>query len=482
MDGHALAIAPEPDKRPSSVGPVTSYVPRHFVHPGLSLWQLLAIVWAWRRVTVAVVAGALLLALAASKLLPKTYTATATLMVNYEIYDPAGGKEFPIGLLGSYMATQIELMRSSEVLLDVVRRLQLNQDPRYTAGFDGSPDRLDEWVKSRLERNLTIEQGRFGSQLIHITYSASKPAAAAAVVNTLAEVYAEQQHSRLTGPARERADRYTEQLQELQGKVARAQEEVTAFRANKGTIDPTAKIDIEMQTLGTLEQRLLETQNNRRTAESQLSGDLSVGDQVLNSPLVQTLKAKLATDAARLAELRATLGPRHPQLIELESQVRYSQGALSAETGNYRRNTSSTVTASRQLEASLQQAVDAQREKVIAARQLQDELGKYELELESAQSVYRRALEGYDQIMFASGGHYTNVRFVGPAPEPLKPSKPNLLKNLVLALGAGLVLGLLGPLAYELLFNRRVRCRDDLERDYDLPVLGEFASVPALRS
>lgn len=482
MDSQPLAIAPEPDRFPTAGARVASYVPRHFVHPGLSLWQVLAIVWAWRRVTIAVVAAALVLALAASKLLPKTYTTTATLMVNYEIYDPLGGKEFPIGLLGSYMATQIELMHSAEVLLEVVRRLELNRDERYTAGFDGSPDRLDEWVKSRLERNLVIEQGRLGSQLIHITYSANTPEAAAAVVNTLAEVYAEQQHSRLTGPARERADRYTEQLQELQGKVARAQEEVTAFRASNGTIDPTAKIDIEMEMLGTLEQRLLDTQNNRRTAESQLSGDLSVGDQALNSPLVQTLKATLATDTARMAQLRATLGPRHPQVIELQSQIQSSQRALNAETGNYRRNTSSTVVASRQLEASLQQAVDAQRQKVIAARQLQDELGKYELELESAQSVYRRALEGYDQIMFASGGHYTNVRFVGPAPEPLKPSKPNLLKNLVLALAAGLMLGLLGPLAYELLFNRRVRCRDDLERDYDLPVLGEFACVPALRS
>lgn len=482
MDSQPLAIAPEPDRFPAAGARVASYVPRHFVHPGLSLWQVLAIVWAWRRVTIAVVAAALVLALAASKLLPKTYTTTATLMVNYEIYDPLGGKEFPIGLLGSYMATQIELMHSAEVLLEVVRRLELNQEERYTAGFDGSPDRLDEWVKSRLERNLVIEQGRLGSQLIHITYSASAPEAAAAVVNTLAEVYAQQQHSRLTGPARERADRYTEQLQELQGKVARAQEEVTAFRASNGTIDPTAKIDIEMEMLGTLEQRLLDTQNNRRTAESQLSGDLSVGDQALNSPLVQTLKATLATDTARMAQLRATLGPRHPQVIELQSQIQSSQRALNAETGNYRRNTSSTVVASRQLEARLQQAVDAQRQKVIAARQLQDELGKYELELESAQSVYRRALEGYDQIMFASGGHYTNVRFVGPAPEPLKPSKPNLLKNLVLALAAGLMLGLLGPLAYELLFNRRVRCRDDLERDYDLPVLGEFACVPALRS
>ncbi len=162
MDRQALAAVPDPDRLPSPSASGASYVPRHFVHPGLSLWQLLAIVWAWRKVTVAVVAGALLLSMAAYKLLPKTYTATATLMVNYEIYDPLGGNEFPTGLLGSYMATQIELMHSSEVLLEVVRRLGLNKDERYIAGFDGSPDRLDEWVKSRLARDLVIEQGRFG--------------------------------------------------------------------------------------------------------------------------------------------------------------------------------------------------------------------------------------------------------------------------------------------------------------------------------
>jgi len=38
----------------------------------------------------------------------------------------------------------------------------------------------------------------------------------------------------------------------------------------------------------------------------------------------------------------------------------------------------------------------------------------------------------------------------------------------------GVALGVTGPLFYELLVKRRVRCRDDLERNHGIPVLAEF--------
>jgi hypothetical protein len=38
---------------------------------------------------------------------------------------------------------------------------------------------------------------------------------------------------------------------------------------------------------------------------------------------------------------------------------------------------------------------------------------------------------------------------------------------------------LAGPICYELLFNRRLHCRDDIERDLGLPVLAEFDRLPA---
>jgi len=75
--------------------------------------------------------------------------------------------------------------------------------------------------------------------------------------------------------------------------------------------------------------------------------------------------------------------------------------------------------------------------------------------------------------MFASGGHYTNVTFVSRATPPVKPSKPKILTGVILGCMAAVILGLGIPLGYEL-FNRRVRCRDDLERHHGVPVLVEF--------
>ena len=87
---------------------------------------------------------------------------------------------------------------------------------------------------------------------------------------------------------------------------------------------------------------------------------------------------------------------------------------------SYSANASAELSVAQRLEQNLQPAVAEQRAKVLAKGQLHDEAAKYLLELESAQSVYKRALEGYDQIMFASAGHYTNVSFVSRATPPVK--------------------------------------------------------------
>jgi uncharacterized protein involved in exopolysaccharide biosynthesis len=72
----------------------------------------------------------------------------------------------------------------------------------------------------------------------------------------------------------------------------------------------------------------------------------------------------------------------------------------------------------------------------------QQDVDNAKSELESAQAVYKRALEGYDQIMFASGGHDTNVTFVSRATPPVKPSKPKVLTGLILGCMVAAFLGL----------------------------------------
>ena len=175
--------------------------------------------------------------------------------------------------------------------------------------------------------------------------------------------------------------------------------------------------------------------------------------------------------------MQTTLGPRHPQIIELQSQLASAQGALNAETQVYTGNAQTQVDSARKLEAQLSAAVDAERAKVLKHRKLVDESAQYELALKSAQTLYERALDGYDQIALSSGGDYNNVSTVSEATPPVKPTKPKPLLNLAAALVLGGFFGLIGPMVYEFFF-RRVRCRDDFDRDFGVPVLVEFGPHP----
>ncbi len=458
----------------------TPFIPLNYVHPGLSLTQLISILRAhWRR-TVSIFIAVAVLVIGAALLMPRTYEATATLMVRYEVNDPLSGKEFPIGLLSGYIATQIELLRSPEVLLPVIDRLKLTAEKKYTQGFNGAPADLPTWILSRLLKKLTIEQGRFGSQLIHVTYAGTSPDEAALIANTIADIHVQLQNDRLSGPASDHARRYSEQLDDLRLKVERAQEQVTAFRDHKRLVDPTGNIDIEMEVLGTLEQRLLEAQNARRAAEARSVGDIRLGESVLESVLVQQLKTQLTTLTARRAELASTLGIRHPDMVALDAQIAQTRSSLDSEINTYSASASSELAATRALESKLRKAVDDQRARILDIRDQQDQAARYQIELASAQAVYKRALDGFDQASFASRNRYNNISVESRAVKPLRWSRPNLLKYTVFGIALGGILGVLSPLLLELL-NRRVRCRDDLERDHGIPVLMEFTATPAPR-
>jgi uncharacterized protein involved in exopolysaccharide biosynthesis len=448
---------------------------------GMSIPQMAAIGRArWRQglwIATAVIAVTALVTI----LLPKTYTASAQVMVSYDVNDPLGGKEFPAGLLTSYMSTQVELIGNAATLLQVVDRLKLTRNKDYTKGFDGDPRALPEYVVKKLQKDLEIKQGNYGSQLINVTASANDSQLAAAIANTVVEVYADQAHERLTSPAAETAHRYNKEIEELKTKVALAQERLDEFRQRTSMVDISAKADVDIGILNELEHRLVAARNDRRAAEAKANADPTVSSGVLGSSMVQGLKSQLATQEAHLAELRATLGPRHPDIVQLEQQIESTRRSLDAEIHRYASNNSSELQQARELEDKLAAAVEEQRKKMVEIRRLQDEGSRYQIEFDTAQAAYKKALEGYEGVMIASSGQYTNVNIVSRAQPPIKPAKPKFIVNLLMGVLFGGLLGIAVPFARELA-GRRVRCRDDLERDHGVPVLVEFDPMPAIRN
>jgi succinoglycan biosynthesis transport protein ExoP len=460
----------------AAAAPVEPYIPNATETPGLSMAQVFAMLKAHRKLAAIIAAVIIVLTAGVIKMLPKAYTATATMIASYQVTQ-GGGTEVPSWLIGTYMATQVELMTSSEVLLPVVDQLGLTKDSEFTDGFRGGDSTaLRTYAVGALGAHLLVEQGK-GSQLLYVTATSRVPAKAALIANTVADMYSKREKQRLKDPADDRAKNYSEQLAELQAKVTAAQQKVTELRQQTGTApiaNPNSNgvADSDEQTLISLEQQLLAAQNLRRSAETATNiAPVGSNGQGVGSPEVRELTSEITTKELQLSELRATYGARHPKVLELESNISQARHRLAEEQTQY-------LNDARQIEAKLQQAVNAQQAKILAIRKVQDQGAKLQLELESSQSVYKRALDGYDQIMFASASNPTNVSFVSRAAIPVEPAKPSAIKLMLIGTILAILFAMAAPVLYELIFDRRLHCKDDFERHFGIPVLAQFGAGP----
>jgi succinoglycan biosynthesis transport protein ExoP len=228
------------------------------------------------------------------------------------------------------------LITSPGILMEVVDRMKLTQDPLYTAGFRGdSPAGLREYAAKNLEANLHVDLGR-GAQLLYIAASARYPERAADIANAVTDAFMEMERRQSNEPASDRARRYSTEVAELRTKVAAAQENLATFRQHKGitsvaNANGEETADTETQALTDLEQRLLEAQNVRRSLESKSAGRQSAADESLASPIIQQLKTQLSEQQTKLAELSVTEGSKHPKVMELKSQIALTARQLDQE-------------------------------------------------------------------------------------------------------------------------------------------------------
>ena len=420
----------------------------------LQLWHILrAYLWLSAGIFVVMVG----LAFGVIKFLPKSYEATVSLIVNADNSDPLAGRNQSQGLAYTFFPTQVELINNSIVLRPVVDRLNLEADQQFTGGGIGDPKTLKDAVLSNLRASLKVQQGT-NSQLLYITATARDPVQAANIANAVAEEYLLQIRQRTNAPAIERAKRYADQLAELKSKVDVTQAKVDEFRQLHGMADLKEghNTDSEGAALSDLEAKLLQARNERRQLEGQQ-----------NTTEAIALRTKLDQLEGDMGEARATLGPQHPRILQLQSEIDATRKALS---GSSTMRLNSAI----ELERKYQQAVTEERSRLLVRRGVEDEGAKLLLEQQTAKDNYAQALRGQDQVKFASVGDYQDVALVSQAEPPVKATKPNKPKLFIAALAASFAFSMCFPFAYELLLNRRIRCRDDLERHFHIVTLAQF--------
>lgn len=406
-----------------------------------------------------------------SVLMPKVYTATASLVVNVQGGDPVTGVAMPSQLIPGYLATQVDIISSHNVALKVVDALKLapaSTGAKATQGTAHMSARDAE--ANELLKNLNVQPSR-ESSVLYVTYKSRDPNMAARVANAFVEAYLQTNLELKTQPARETAVWFDEQLGELRRNLAEAQDRLSKYQQSRGIVSLDDKLDTENARLAELSSQLVVAQAQTFATQSQQSTSSNSSPSVVNNQLIQGLKSELARTEAKLGNLAERVGRNYPEYQRTEAEVASLRRQLNSEIGVTRQSLSNSLGAARQQEGALRAALAAQKNKVLSLNAERDGGAVLAQEVEGAQKLYDQALQRYGQTRMEGHAGQTEIAVLSSAVIPTSPASPRVGLNMMLAVALGSMLGIGLALLREMT-DRRVRSAYDLVAVLNAPVLG----------
>lgn len=444
----------------------------------MNLQQFLLILKARWRIALYALLGTVAVTVGLSLILPAQYTASTDLVLDVKSPDPIAGMVLP-GLAGpAYMATQVDIINSDRVAQRAIKLLRLDQNPTVQQQWqDETQGRgsVVAWLAGALKRKLDVKPSR-ESNVITINYKAPDPNFAAAIANAFAQAYIDTTIDLKVEPAKNYALWFDKQSKELRERLENAKQRLSEYQQKTGIVATDERLDSENQRLNELQGQLVLAQAQSADASSkQRSGGTDQLPEVMQSGLIQQLKADIARLDSKLQEAAGNLGQNHPQYQRTQAELATLRQRLAEETQRIVNSVSTNSQISRGKVAELRAAIDAQKKRIAQLRQGGGEGMVLQQEVDAAQKGLEAISQRYTQTSLESQTTQTNVSILTPAEPPLDPSFPKLLLNIVLSIFLGGLLGLGAALAMEL-FDRRVRSREDVEQALNLPVLAELGA------
>jgi chain length determinant protein EpsF len=415
-------------------------------------------------------------ALVVSLLLPKVYTATTSLVVDFKNEQSFNDPRNPLLIAPrdnvGYMQTQMDIITSEKVARKVVKQLKLAEDPEVRADFEENytgTGTIEDWLVEDLLEWLTVNTSQ--SSIIQITFASGGAEFAARVANAFAAGYLETLLELRVEPTRDAAAWFDEQLRTLRIHLQQAQARLTEYQRRNGIVSPEENQDTDNTRLTELSMQLARAQDQTFDLESraqqargflQQRATLDELPEVLNNAYVQRLKADLQAAESRLQQLATQFGPNYPTYQNQLSEVRGLRERLNAEMRKIVAGMEAAARQSRQREEDLRAAMSGQKTQLLDRKGNRNELIVLLRDVSSAQAAYDTAMQRYVSNQVDSRANQTNVSILNQAVPPSKPARPKVLLNVALSIVVGTMLGL-GLILLLEMFDRRVRSRTDLD-------------------
>ncbi|MCI0670942.1 MAG: polysaccharide biosynthesis tyrosine autokinase, partial [Myxococcaceae bacterium] len=436
---------------------------------------------------------------------PRIYSATTTVIIDLssprvldssEVQEVLNEERANYYLAEEYAQTQLSIMESRAVASRVVEKLGLATD-RSFLGLTGVKDEklaaqlmaeIDAVDLVRARASVTLEKS---SRLVSVTVRDEDPRRAALLANELAEAYiAESLDLKLR--VSESASVWLEQrLKELEVKSKSSEMAVYEFKKSSDVLTTALqdKLSIVSERLNAFNVALTQVRtriaelNARVHAMAELrkaargAPSWAEGLPMADSRLLDDSRQRLFATRAECAELADRYLDGHPRLTACRERLTTQQEDIQRVLQQRVTAAETELLEAKQNEKNLLALLEAAKKEAFEVNRKQIEFDRLQRESDNDQRLYEIVLKRLKDIELSGLLRTSNVRILDRALPSDVPVSPRVSLNLLLALLAGLGLGVMLALLLEHLDNT-VKGQQDAEEHLQVPVLGVFPALP----
>lgn len=432
------------------------------------------------------------------------YTANARIMMDTrqtQVLDKDSGTNSAL-IDPGFVDSQVEIINSDDLILSVVRRLHLTDDPEFNGSSPGplsavtgkvmglfgrgeppSQERLERAVVASIQGNLRVER-LLTTYVLSLSYRAHSPDNAVKIANAIADAY-------LVGALEAKyqsTKRATEWLQqrsvELSEQATASDRAVQAFKAEHNIVGTSRGLMSEQQ-LSDLNTQLVQARGATAEAKARLDRIGAISDQdvaqstvtdALNNPVITRLRAQYLDLAAQYADWSRRYGKTHLAAVNLANKMDELRKNIADEVHRIADAYRSDYEIAKSREASLEKSMKELVAQAGHTGQAEVKLRDLESAADTYRNLYNNFLEKLQSATQNQSFPLSEARLISTATKPDRKSSPRTVLALVGGLVGGLCLGLGAAFARELL-NDVLRTPGEVEVELGVKCLGVLPDV-----
>jgi polysaccharide biosynthesis transport protein len=381
------------------------------------------------------------------------------------------------GTAEDYYATQYKVLQSRPVVEAVIQRLNLKQRmPHVGAAND---------PYSALVRDLTIDPVK-KTRLVLVRFDSPDPKLATDIANGVAEQFVRYGLDVKQAEAHTATLWLNQQIESLRTKAQQSSSALQAYQQKADLLGLKDQREITQAKIIDFNRAYLEAQSQRMAAESRLRELTRIAKDpmaaeslgsVANDPLIQKLKTSASDLQIERSKLAQVSREKHPDLVQLDAQIREVNQRLYAEIQKTVRGVETEYKVAKGREETLLVTVNELRREARALNEREAQAMSLQREKDSVEEIQATVLKRLKETGLESTLTASNIRVTERAIPPTVPVRPRTRLIWSLAGVFGLSLGVGVAFVADSL-DRRVRSPEDIERVLGVPVLGV---VPVFR-